>query len=70
MRGSKQTPSATLIGLSESAQLSQAQGLPVECSPAALRHSQCAVTVLHPLLILFLNKRGNQRDFNQRMSST
>lgn len=65
MRRNEQAPSATFVGLSKPTQLPQAQCLPVECSPVALRNNQSVVTVLHPQLIFFLNKEKsrNQTEF-------
>lgn len=54
-----------LISLSESAQLPQTKCLPVECSATALRHTQCAITVLHSTLVLPLNIKDKKFDLKK-----
>lgn len=57
VRGGEQAFGATLVGLPETAQLPQTQGLAVQRPAAALAHAERRVTVLHGTLILPLRDR-------------
>lgn len=57
MRCSEEAASAALIGLSESAEIFEAESFPVESSTAALRYAERTVAVLHASLMFPLNKK-------------
>lgn len=57
VRGGEEAFGATLVGLSETAQLPQTQGLAVKRPAAALAHAQRCVAVLYAAFILPLRDR-------------
>lgn len=61
MRGGEEAFGATLVGLSETAQLPQTQGLAVQGPAAALAHAQRCVAVLYAAFIFPLRNRDIMR---------